>query len=162
LQKDRPIVCLFEDIDAIVNKYGEDELLSLLDGETQIDRVLNIATTNYPEKIDKRIVARPRRFDRRIKIGMPSEKVRQVYFQKKLKIDKSEIDKWVESTDSFSFASCAELVISVKCLGITFDEAVEILRKLMDNKDSSDDDREMMGFKTDKPGLAGLIKNYKS
>lgn len=157
VEASRPIVCLFEDIDAIVAKYGEDELLSLLDGETQIDKVLNIATTNYPEKLDKRIVARPRRFDRRLKIGMPNNEVRRVYFKEKLKISEKEIDYWVKETDKFSFASCAELVISVKCLGIEFKEAVSILRKLMGERESSEDDREMMGFNTDKPGFAGLV-----
>jgi uncharacterized protein YehS (DUF1456 family) len=157
IERDRPVVCLFEDIDAIVNKYGEDVLLSLLDGETQINRVLNLATTNYPEKLDKRIVARPRRFDRRLKIGMPSDEVRRVYFQKKLKISDDEIDTWVKSTDKFSFASCAELVISVKCLGIDFDESISILRKLMGEKESSEDDRECIGFKSEKPGLMGLF-----
>ena len=156
IEPSRPIVCLFEDIDAIVAKYGEDELLSLLDGETQIDKVLNIATTNYPEKLDKRIVARPRRFDRRIKIGMPSAEVRRVYFQEKLKITVKEIDEWVKQTEKFSFASCAELVISVKCLGIDFKEALIILRKLMGDRESSDDDRETMGFGIEKPGFAGL------
>src|SRR4051812_26517235 len=56
----RPIVCLFEDIDAIITEHGEDEILTLLDGENQIDKVLNIATTNYPENLDKRLVSRPR------------------------------------------------------------------------------------------------------
>lgn len=158
IEKDRPIVCLFEDVDAIIKKHGEDELLSLLDGETQIDKVLNIATTNYPEQIDKRIVRRPRRFDRRIKIGMPNDEVRKIYFQKKLKIADSEIDKWVKATDKFSFASCAELVISVKCLGIEFNEAVTILEDLMNKKESSDDDRDLIGYKAhEKPGLAGLF-----
>jgi SpoVK/Ycf46/Vps4 family AAA+-type ATPase len=84
VEPNRPIVCLFEDIDAIVEEHGEDEILTLLDGENQIDKVLNIATTNYPEKLDKRLVARPRRFDRVLEIGMPTAEVRKMYFQKKI------------------------------------------------------------------------------
>ena len=72
VEPDRPIVCLFEDIDAIISEHGEDEILQLLDGESAIDKCLNIATTNYPENLDRRLVARPRRFDRVIQIGMPS------------------------------------------------------------------------------------------
>lgn len=53
LEPDRPVVCVFEDIDAIVGEHGEDELLALLDGETRIDHVLNVATTNYPERLDR-------------------------------------------------------------------------------------------------------------
>src|ERR1043165_2433634 len=146
----RRIVCLFEDIDAIISSHGEDELLSLLDGENQVDQVLNIATTNYPERLDKRIVARPRRFDRIVLIKMPGAGIRRDYFNKKLKIESDELELWVKSTKGFSFAACAELVISVKCLGHTFEDSVETLRALLEtNKSSKDYDlTQNMGFKT--------------
>lgn len=131
VEPDRPIVCLFEDIDAIVAEHGEDEILTLLDGENQIDKVLNIATTNYPENLDKRLVARPRRFDRVLEIGMPPSEVRKMYFQKKLNVTDAEIEKWVAASDGFSFAACAELVISVCCFEKPFDEAVETLNEMM-------------------------------
>lgn len=137
IEPDRPVVCLFEDIDAIIQTFGEDKILALLDGEEQIDKVLNIATTNYPEKLNKRIVSRPRRFDRVLKIGMPNDAVRKVYFADKLNIKENELDKWVKATDGFSFAACAELVISVKCLGHSFEEAFKILKKMMTHKVSS-------------------------
>lgn len=135
----RPVVCLFEDIDAIIDEYGEDEILTLLDGENQIDRVLNIATTNYPEKLDPRLVARPRRFDRVMKIDMPPDAVRSMYFEKKLKIDGHELKKWINATENFSFAACAELVISVMCFEMPFNDAVEKLREMMNIKISSRD-----------------------
>ena len=131
VEPDRPIVCLFEDIDAIVDEHGEDEILTLLDGENQIDKVLNIATTNYPEKLDKRLVARPRRFDRVLEIGMPTAQVRRMYFQKKLNVSESELDRWVSASDKFSFAACAELVISVCCFEKRFEDAVESLKEMM-------------------------------
>ena len=131
VEPNRPIVCLFEDIDAIVDEHGEDEILTLLDGENQIDKVLNIATTNYPEKLDKRLVARPRRFDRVLKIGMPTAAVRKMYFEKKLKVSDDEIEKWVSASDGFSFAACAELVISVCCFEKKFEDAVETLKEMM-------------------------------
>lgn len=133
----RPVVCLFEDIDAIIDEYGEDDILTLLDGENQIDKVLNLATTNYPEKLDPRLVARPRRFDRVLKIGMPSAVVRKMYFSKKLKVSDAELDKWVGATDGFSFAACAELVISVCCFEKPFDEAVKILSEMTNAKPNS-------------------------
>lgn len=68
VEPQRPVVCLFEDIDAIIEIHGDSELLQWLDGSHQIDKVINIATTNYPERLDRRIVSRPRRFDRIIKI----------------------------------------------------------------------------------------------
>lgn len=33
----------------------EERLLSLLDGKMQIDHILFIATTNYPERLDQRL-----------------------------------------------------------------------------------------------------------
>lgn len=151
IEPERQIVCVFEDIDAIIDENGEDSLLSLLDGENQIDKVLNLATTNYPEDLDKRIIARPRRFDRVIKIDMPEEEVRRFYFSRKLKIDESELNKWVKVTKGFSFAAMAELVISVKCLGNSFDDSVEILKDLMEtHKSSADyDTKKKVGFNTD-------------
>jgi hypothetical protein len=137
IEPHRPVVCIFEDLDSIVEHYGEDSILSILDGEDQIDKVLNIATTNYPEKLDKRLVARPRRFDRVIKIGMPDENVRRLYFNKKLNIKEDELETWVKSTNDFSFAAMAELVISVKCLGNDFNKSVETLKKMMVQKISS-------------------------
>ena len=139
VEPNRPIVCLFEDIDAIIEEHGEDEILTLLDGENQIDKVLNIATTNYPEKLDKRLVARPRRFDRVLEIGMPSSAVRRMYFEKKLNISGDEIEKWVLASEGFSFAACAELVISVCCFENKFEDAVETLNEMMTANISSRD-----------------------
>lgn len=139
VEPNRPTVCLFEDIDAIIDEYGEDDILTLLDGENQIDRVLNIATTNYPENLDRRLVARPRRFDRVIKVDMPSNDVRRMYFIHKLKVSVSELDMWVEASEGFSFAACAELVISVCCFEKTFEESVKTLREMMTTKVSSHD-----------------------
>lgn len=126
------VLCIFEDIDSIIETYGDDNLLALLDGEGQINYVLNIATTNYPERLDRRIIARPRRFDRVIEIGWPSAAMREHYFIGKLKLQENpaELKKWVDATDSMSFASLAELVISVKCLGKPFDKALAKLIRL--------------------------------
>lgn len=146
VEPDRHVVCLFEDIDALMDRHGEEEFLSLLDGEEMLDKVLNIATTNYPERLDARIVQRPRRFDRVIKVDMPGKEIRRMYFERKLKIATEEIDMWVAATEGFSFAACAELVISVKCLGNEFDYSVEVLEALKNSKPSSQDFREQAGF----------------
>lgn len=146
----RPIVCLFEDIDAIAD-HSEEALLSLLDGETQVNRVLNIATTNYPEKLDKRIVRRPRRFDQLVKIDMPSAEMRRIYFLEKLKLDADEVELWVTKSAGLSFAACAELVVSVKCLGNDFDTTVARLQNMMTTGISSREfESEVFGFASGK------------
>ena len=131
VEPERQLICLFEDMDSIIREHGEDEILSVLDGENQVDKVLNIATTNYPEKLDARIIARPRRFDRVIKIAMPSDKIRREYFTKKLGLkDEDNVEEYVKLSDGFSFASLAELVISTKCFDIPLVDAAEKLEKL--------------------------------
>lgn len=142
VEPDRPLICLFEDIDAIIKSYGEANLLSLLDGENQINTVINLATTNYPELLPKRIVSRPRRFDRIIKIENPNAEIRRVYFKERLKIKDVELDKWVEASDGWSFAACAELVISVKCLGNSWEDTLKALDAIKDGKYSSEEFRE--------------------
>lgn len=147
VEPDRHVVCIFEDIDATIRSAGEEEILKLLDGESQIDKILNLATTNYPESLDKRLTGRPRRFDRVIEIGYPNEKVRGVYFKNKLHISDDELDKWVSATADFSFAAMSELVISVKCFGHDFTKSVEVLKSLMSKAPSSDNfSKNTVGF----------------
>lgn len=141
----RDVVCVFEDIDAIIQRHGEEDLLSLLDGESQINHVLNIATTNYPERLNKRLVSRPRRFDRIFKIAMPEEVIRRFYFQKKLStIPQTEIDALVQMTKGLSLASLAEVIISVKCLGKSLEETVQILHRMSVSTPSSQES--VVGF----------------
>jgi hypothetical protein len=146
IEPDRKIVCIFEDIDAMISYNGETEILSLLDGENRVNKVLNIATTNYPERLPKRLVGRPRRFDRVIKIEMPNKDIRKIFFKVKLKLSDEEAEVWATSTSNFSFAALSELVISVKCLGKDFKESLDILRGLQNNLPSSEDDCRKMGF----------------
>ena len=143
IEKDRPVVVVFEDIDAIIKKYGESKVLAYLDGESKISNVLNIATTNYPELLDKRIVNRPRRFDRIIKIEFPSLKARELYLSGK--VEKKEFKEWLAKTEGLSFASLAELVIRVKCLGKGLDESNSLLREAQEKNISSEGDNKV-GF----------------
>lgn len=146
----RPIIVLVEDIDAIQHRHGEAELLAMLDGELQIDNVVFIATTNYPEKLDKRLVNRPSRFDIVRKIGMPSAEARRIYLEDRnetLANDPVELERWVEATDGFSIAHLKEVMISVEVLDQDFYNTVERLRIMMDEQPSSDEDNEKpIGF----------------
>jgi AAA+ superfamily predicted ATPase len=140
IEAERPLVCMFEDIDAIVEIHGDSELLQWLDGSHQINKVINIATTNYPERLDRRIVSRPRRFDRIIKIEAPASRIRETYLSRKLPdLGGAELEKWVAVTEGLSFAALAELVISVACLGNSLEDTVRVLRTLDDQHPSSRD-----------------------
>ena len=143
-------MCIFEDIDAIIEMHGDSELLGWLDGSHQINKVINIATTNYPERLDRRIVSRPRRFDRIIKIETPTPTMRETYLRKKLPdlIHNGQLTHWVDLTDGLSFAALAELVISVACLGNKLEDTVKLLRMLEDQHPSSKE--------FDRPGSMGF------
>lgn len=153
VEPSRKLVCVFEDIDTIIQSGGEENLLNILDGDNQLDHVLNIATTNYPERLDRRIIARPRRFDRVMKIDMPSAETRSVYLHKKLKIDEKELKVWIEKTSGLSFAALAEAVISVKCLGNTLEDTVTLLRRMSMQTATSEEynNRKSVGFDSEPP-----------
>lgn len=145
VESTRPLVCVFEDIDAIIKKYAETEILSLLDGDSQVDRVINIATTNYPELLDPRIVSRPRRFDRIFKINTPDESLRRAFFSEKL--PKGAVELWVKKTKGLSFAGLAETLISVLCLENNLNDTVKILRDIeTNNLKSSDFGAKQLGY----------------
>ena len=135
IEKNRPIVVILEDIDAIVRQHGESELLAMLDGEHQTDNVVFVATTNYPEMLDKRLINRPSRFDEVIKIGMPSAAARAFYLKTKnprLANDQFELNEWVNITEGFSIAHLKEMIISVECFGKALQQAHDRLRAMMD------------------------------
>src|SRR5262245_43197727 len=131
VEPDRPMVCVFEDIDAMIEQFGDSELLQWLDGNHQVDKAINLATTNYPEKLDRRIISRPRRFDRILRIDAPGARLREAYFRLKLpELSLAELDQWVELSDGLPFAGLAELIISVCCLGNELERSSRLLREL--------------------------------
>lgn len=148
VEPDRKVVCIFEDVDAIIRKFGEATLLSLLDGENQISKVCNLATTNYPELLDKRIVGRPRRFDRVYRIGNLDDSARRKFL--KLKLPKeADLNEWVKKTAGLSIASISEVIISVFCFEKTLEDAVTIVSTLTEDKSSVEYKDAGLGF--DKP-----------
>jgi SpoVK/Ycf46/Vps4 family AAA+-type ATPase len=140
VEPERPMVCIFEDIDAIIEQYGDSYLLQWLDGNSQVNKAINLASTNYPEKLDRRIISRPRRFDRILKIEPPDEKVRHAYFARKLPdLATSERQQWVSLTDGLPYAALAEMVISVCCLGNELEETAKLLRELDGHNPTSEE-----------------------
>jgi len=147
IQPETPIIVLMEDLDAIIESYNESEVVNILDGVDALNKIIFIATTNYPEKLGERIVNRPSRFDRKIKIGMPSEIARSVFLKKLFELEehKPNIAKWVKDTEGMSIAHIKELFISVVILGSKYDDAIELLRA-MSHKVKSTTDGRMAGF----------------
>ena len=143
IQEETPVVVIMEDIDSILQTYNESEILNILDGVNNMDRVVFLATTNYPGELGHRIMNRPSRFDKRFRIGFPSAESRKVYFEhligedkiKKLRLD---IKKWVADTDEFSIAHLKELFVAVVILGDDYDQALHTLKNMKEQVQDKD------------------------
>jgi chromosomal replication initiation ATPase DnaA len=135
VEPNRPLVVLLEDIDSLAgeNRYQTARLLNILDGVKQIEGVVYIATTNYPEKLQERITNRPSRFDRRYKVELPNEDIRRAYINHKLNEDdlkNIDINEWVKKTEGMSLSHLKEVVISVIVMGRSFEETMDNLEGL--------------------------------
>lgn len=132
IEPNRPLVVIIEDIDSIAGEsnYSTSVLLNILDGIKQIENVVYIATTNYPEKLEERITNRPSRFDRRYYVAPPSREVRKSYLENKIGDNKIDIniEKWLDDTDDLSMSHLKELFISVILLDNKYENAIEHLK----------------------------------
>lgn len=135
IEPDRPVICILEDIDALVERYGEGDFLSMLDGEAQVDNTLFLATTNYPERMDPRFVDRPSRFDVIKFIDLPSDAARRFYLKhKEPELSPEELGQWVIATRGMTIPHLKEIIISVKCYGRTLDETLDRMRDMRKKK----------------------------
>lgn len=147
IQPETPVVIVMEDLDEIIHRWGENEVLQILDGVHKIHRTVFLSTTNYPQKLKARVINRPSRFDKRFKIGFPNKECRKIYlesiqskFNKNNGIKDIDIDKWVEDTEEFSFAHLKELFVANKILGDDYDEALETLRSMRNKVVTEEED----------------------
>jgi hypothetical protein len=135
IEPSRPLIVVMEDIDALTgeDRYVTSKLLNILDGIKQIEGVVYLASTNYPDRLEERISDRPSRFDKRYRIEPPCEKVREAYLKSKLSkddLEKIDLKKWIKDSDSFSIAHLKELVISTFVLGNSYDESLSHLKQM--------------------------------
>lgn len=145
IEPDRPIVALLEDFDALVSgdREAENSYLALLDGEAQVSNIVFVATTNYPERLDRRFTDRPSRFDLIRHIGMPSPASRRLYLStKEPSLNLDELNEWVERTEGLSIAHLRELIILARCYGKSLDDSLARLfsmRNELPNSGRADD-----------------------
>lgn len=136
IEEKRLVMVIFEELDQLVENY-EEPLLHLLDGEIQRENVIYIATTNYLDKVPKRIM-RPGRFSLTLEVEFPSKEAREYYLQVKLsdnkgKFDEEEVKMWCDKTEGFSIDELKETVLAVRCLDYPLNEAVNKIKKLKDD-----------------------------
>lgn len=153
IEPERPMITIMEDLDALVQRHGDHGFLAMLDGETQISNVVHVATTNYPEYLDRRFVDRPSRFDTIMRVGMPSEAARRAYFKaKEPDLDDVTLARWAKRSDDYSIAHLREIIIAIRCFEQSEDEAFERLDGMRQNRIESDGlggERGKVGFIND-------------
>jgi SpoVK/Ycf46/Vps4 family AAA+-type ATPase len=142
IEPNRRIVTIIEDIDGLLQSGKETEtiLLNILDGMNQMDNIVYVATTNYPEELSERLLNRPSRFDRRYPITLPNEEVRKYYIENVMKPDdlaKIDIDEWVRETKDFSIAHLHELIVSTVILNNSFEKSIKIMKEFNTIKPNS-------------------------
>lgn len=149
IEKETPVVVIMEDIDSILDTYNESSVLNVLDGVDKIEKIVYLATTNYPDRLGARIINRPSRFDKRFKIGFPNAESRAIYLKHLLKdkVKDVDLDKWVEDTDKFTTAHLKELFVAVLILGDNYEEAIDTLRSMKEEISYNDmEDKENMNI----------------
>ena len=106
-------------------------LLALLDGQKSVPNTMYIATTNYLDQLEKRIVDRPSRFATKIEVGSPEIEVRKEYFFHHIPEAYREgldLDEWATKTEGLMIDHLKHVAQYVFIFGHTLDEAVAILR----------------------------------
>jgi ATP-dependent 26S proteasome regulatory subunit len=128
LHVDMPILNLLEDIDTIfqVDAIG---LLSMLDGDTQINNVVHVAITNNPQYLDARLIKRRGRFDDVVWVGPPEAAVRKAYLETTLPDDTSAtvIEEIVAASDGLALADLKEVINGVFVLGRSVKQTIQAI-----------------------------------
>lgn len=138
MEPDKPIMVIMEDIDGILASGSTSKILNLLDGNSQIDNIVYLATTNYLDRLEPRIRNRPSRFDRKFEIGFPTDEVRKFFIEQKLKEqDLANIDMgaWVRDTAGMTLSHLKELIVSVIVMGKPYDEVISTLKEMNEMRD---------------------------
>lgn len=142
IEPNKKVLVMWEEFDSIID-HDESELLSLLDGETQVSNVVYLATTNYLSKIPARIKNRPSRFARVIEVDIPSKEVREQFLKAKLhESDLDKLDGLLQYSDGFVIDQVKDLIISVCCFGQEIAVAANKIVEMNANSVGMDDYQE--------------------
>lgn len=151
IQPTTPVVSILEDFDSLIENHCESDILNILDGIERFEKIVHLATTNYPEKLGPRIVNRPSRFDKRFRVGLPSLEARTLYMDYLLGDHdlpgtvRTALEGSPADTDGFSIAHLQELFTTVAILGNDYGDALKLLRG-MTQPITSENERGRAGF----------------
>lgn len=132
IEPQTPIITIIEDLDSYTDSTT---ILDFLDGKSQIEHHLVIATTNNTKNIPASFT-RPSRIDLRVEVPYPDAETRKEYLKHK-NFDPEKLDEVVNATESFSFADLKELFIAVTLLDYTVEDAIKKILSKEVKKDYS-------------------------
>ena len=110
-----PGLIILEELDRAFrpDKKGEctlPHLLNALDGVSNAEGVIVVASANHPEDLDAAILKRPGRFDRVVYFGAPSLPLRQQYLQRQCpELTAEQLAPLAETSERMSFAQLREV-----------------------------------------------------
>lgn len=128
LQPETRVLVIFEELDQLIAKYNEEIFLHVLDGEVQKSNAMFIATTNYLNKVPKR-VRRPGRFAIRMEVGLPSYEARRHYCRLKLPRDLGLADNIAEMTGNFNIDQLKDVIRAHYCMRKPLEATIADLRR---------------------------------
>ena len=139
-EPDRPIMTLMEDVEGLFKgEAGPSQIqaaLSFLDGQNQVNRIVNIATTNEPDGLADRFIKRPGRFDLVIGVHAPTAETREAYLKYICgdKIPQDKLMELVDKTAGLGLSYLRELTSTHLCLGLDLDETLARLKTNLTSK----------------------------
>lgn len=165
IEPNRKVVTVIEDFETLTkDDYHSTMLLQILDGLSQLDNVVTIATTNHPEMLEKRFSCRPSRFNLMIEYKKPNAATRQAYIENKLADSgydittdemKETISRYVERTEGFTFDFVKELVQGIYIENLDEETVFDRLNSLIDQDGNikvteESDKKQVQGFSRSK------------
>ena len=119
-------VFVFEELTTNLQQHRSIErILNFLDGEQSLNRMITLATTNFPEKLPENVVDRPGRFHKLYKFDTPSAENRRRLLRHFLQREPEEVE--VTKTEGKSIADLMEIVTLTKVSRKSFMEAVKTI-----------------------------------
>jgi hypothetical protein len=71
---------------------------------------------------------------------MPTKEARQVYLgYKNPKLIGEDLIKWLDASDGYSMAHLKEMIVSIECLGNSFEATVQRLNDMIKSEPTSDE-----------------------
>lgn len=128
LDPEQFMLVIYEDFE----KWSDDpELLALLDGQNSVPNTIYLATTNYFDELEKRIVDRPSRFATKIEVAGPPIAVRLEFLKRHVPLKYQEsvnLTEWAEKTEGLMIDHLKHLAQYVFVFDYDVDKAIAILR----------------------------------